>query len=278
MINKRIEQEINKIYNEVFKKIFTPQRIVRLSNGNKRQIERAVMQLKNSDDYKKFAKEFAKKLAQQGLNRQRGIWRKYFKAAKEKHYVGLPVNFKDFEYKVMQNAIKENFKMIKSIPEEVLKLTEHKYIDTMIEQVAKGSIGRNTFKQQLTMHGVKNAKVIARTETAKLQTVITENRAKELGSIAYTWRSSNDKRTRPSHKAMNDVIVFWRTVLEEKPLLDKMYGNAGEFPNCRCDPHPIFDEDDLTKSNYRVYDYRTHSIISMSKQQLVQALKQGFLA
>ena len=278
MINKRIEQEINKIYNEVFKKIFTPQRIVRLSNGNKRQIERAVMQLKNSDDYKKFAKEFAKKLAQQGLNKQRGIWRKYFKAAKEKNYVGLPVNFKDFEYKVMQNAIKENFKMIKSIPEEVLKLTEHKYIDTMIEQVAKGSIGRDTFKKQLAEHGVKNAKVIARTETAKLQTAITENRAKELGSIAYTWRSSNDKRTRPSHKAMNGVIVFWRTALEEKPLLDNMHGNAGEFPNCRCDPHLIFDEDDLTKSNYQVYDYRTHSIISMSKQQLVQILKQGFLA
>ena len=63
----------------------------------------------------------------------------------------------------------------------------------------------------------------------------------------------------------------------EKPLLDNMRGNAGEFPNCRCSPEPIFDENDLTKSNYKVYDYRNHKIINMSKKELIQALQKGSL-
>ena len=47
---------------------------------------------------------------------------------------------------------------------------------------------------------------------------------------------------------MNGVIVFWRPD-NQKPLLDKMRGNAGEFPNCRCTPLPILDENDITESN-----------------------------
>ena len=61
----------------------------------------------------------------------------------------------------------------------------------------------------------------------------------------------------------------------EKPFLDNMYGNAGEFPNCRCSPEPILDERDITKSIYRVYDYRTKKIIQLTKHQLIESLKQG---
>ena len=122
--------------------------------------------------------------------------------------------------------------------------------------------------------GNTHSKVIARTESAKLQTVILENRALDLGSIAYIWLASNDKRTRPSHKAMNGVIVFWNF---NKPLLDNMRGHAGEFPNCRCSPQPIFDEEDLQKPFYKVYDYRNNNIISMNKKDLIEALKRGQL-
>ena len=56
-----------------------------------------------------------------------------------------------------------------------------------------------------------------------------------------------------------------------------MTGHAGEFPNCRCSPNPIMDEDDLTKSNYKVYDYRNDTIIILSKKQLIEALEKGGL-
>jgi hypothetical protein len=77
---------------------------------------------------------------------------------------------------------------------------------------------------------------------------------------------------------MNGVVVFWRTNELEKPRLDNMYGNAGEFPNCRCDPQIIFDENDLDKNNYKVYNYNSHTIINMTKKELINALEKGELS
>lgn len=276
MTSKDIERQINKLYESVFKKIFNKTRTISAIKGKTHDIERAILRLKQSEDYEKFAKEFAKKLAKKGLSKQRGVWRKFFQAAKANHVGVLPDTYKDFELKVLNEVVKNNFKMIKSIPDKVLEVYKHKYTKTLIEEVARGNLSRGAFMKELKSHGHKNAKLIARTETAKLQTVILQNRATELGSVAYIWRASNDKRTRPSHRNMNDVVVFWRE-FEERPLLDNMRGNAGEFPNCRCTPQPIFDEKDLTKSNYRVYDYRTNNIVTMLKSELIEALKRGEL-
>lgn len=277
-MKKDIEKLIQSVYDEAFKKVFTKDRVAQLMKGNRKSIRTACMKLQNMKEYKDLCREISQKLASRGLANERGAWKKFYNAARLKHYFILEPTYKEFELKMMRNAIRRNFKMIRSIPEQLIKLTEHKYIDVLIDQVAKGAIGRGTFYAELKQHGVKNAKVIARTETAKLQTAITQDRATHLGSTAYIWRSSHDRRTRPSHRAMNDVLVFWRNNDEQKPKLDDMFGNAGEFPNCRCSPHPVFDEDDLTASTYKVYDYRSHSIVAMSRQAVLQALKRGAIA
>lgn len=274
--SRAIEKQIEKIYKSVFDKIFTSTRISSAMKGSSSAIHEAVKKLSSSDKYKEFCKEFAAKLAKKGIHRHRALWKKYYDTAKRLHHIVLPNTYKEFELAIMKKAIAHNFKMIKTIPSYMMKIYEHKYTSTLIEQVAKGSIGRNAFIRELRKHGHKNAGVIARTETAKLQTAIDESRAKSLGSVAYIWSSSQDKRTRPSHKAMNKVVVFWRKD-GEKPLLDNMRGNAGEFPNCRCNPLPIFDEVDLTSSSYKVYDYRRDKIINMSRLQLSKAMKNGQL-
>ena len=276
-MSKVIENQINKIYKEVFKKVFTNERTNNLLNNDRVGIEFAITKLKNSNKYNEFCKKFAQALAKKGLNNQKGIWRKYFEAAKASHHIALPKTFKEFENKILMKATAQNFEMIKTIPDKVMEVMNHKYTTTLIEEVAKGKLPRGSFKKELQKHGNKNAGVIARTETAKLQSTILENRALNLGSIAYEWISSNDRRTRPSHREMNGVIVFWRQSNLEQPLLDNMYGNAGCFPNCRCSPNPLFDEEDLKNSNYRVYNYNTHQIVRMSKNELLEALKEGQL-
>lgn len=276
-MSKAIENQINKIYKEVFKKVFTNERTNNLLNNDRVGIEFAIIKLKNSNKYNEFCKKFAQALAKKGLNNQKGIWRKYFEAAKASHHIALPKTFKEFENKILMKATSQNFEMIKTIPDKVMEIMNHKYTTTLIEEVAKGKLPRGSFKKELQKHGNKNAGVIARTETAKLQSTILENRALNLGSIAYEWISSNDRRTRPSHREMNGVIVFWRQSNLEQPLLDNMYGNAGCFPNCRCSPNPLFDEEDLKNSNYRVYNYNTHQIVRMSKNELLEALKEGQL-
>ena len=275
-MNKRTERIINKIYNEVFKKIFNRKRITQASKGQSQNVVSAILQLQNSEQYNKFAEKFAKKLASAGLSNQRGLWKKYYQAAKTRHYVALPDTYSRYELQLLEQAVKHNFKMIKSIPEHVLKTYEQKAIQSVINQIALGKAGRKTFESVLKKHGAKNAKLIARTESAKLQTTIDEYRSTSLGSVCYEWRSSKDKRTRPSHREMNGVIVFWRPD-NQKPLLDKMRGNAGEFPNCRCTPLPILDENDITESKYKVYDYRTDTIINISAKELIKDIQKGGL-
>ena len=273
-MNKRLENQINKIYKKVFNEVLNEKTLTQLTKGNNLAPFLKATMLSSSSKYDKFCEKFSKELAKIGLSQQKGIWRKYFQAAKELHYIALPPTYKQFEYKIMREAIDNNFKMIKSIPQKVLEVVNHKYTSQLIEEVAKGSVPRGSFKSLLEKHGNVNARLIARTEAAKLQTVIMENRATNLGSVAYIWRAANDSRTRPSHKEMNNVVVFWK---HEKPHLDNMIGHAGEFPNCRCTPLPIFDEDDLPKSNLKVYNYNTFKIEKISLEKLLKSLKNNSL-
>lgn len=275
-MNKTIERQITEIYAKVYKEVFTPSNLLQLRNGDTTSIENALANVEVSQKYNDFAEKFAKVLAEKGLRNKRGVWRKFFEAARSRHYIGLPKTWTAFEAKIMTNAITHNFQMIKSIPQRMKEILHHKYTSELIEEVAKGSLPRGSFAEMLKSHGHKQAQLIARTETAKLQTAITEQRSIDLGSICYRWLASRDKRTRPSHKAMNGVIVFWRPD-NERPILDNMQGNAGQFPNCRCDCEPIFDENDLKETSYKVYDYRQFRIITMSRKDLLAAIKRGTL-
>lgn len=273
-MNTSIDRLIQQIYKTVYKQVFTKQNVSALSKGNAQPARNALDLLDLSQKYDEFAKKFAAELTKKGVYGQKGTWKKYYQAAKSKNYVGIPRTLSAYEAQVAKTAIEQNFKMIKTIPSQIKEILGHKYTSTLIQQVLEGKLGRKSFEAQLASHGHKQAKLIARTETAKLQTAILEERATNVGSIVYEWRASHDKRTRPSHKAMDGVIVFWK---KQKPLLDDMRGHAGEFPNCRCTPQPILDEDDLTESWYRVYDYRTDQIRRIGKRELIEAIRQGEL-
>ena len=269
-----IERQIQQLYMTIYKQVFDKQNVNALSVGSRINIEQSMFELTNSDKFNEFAKKFAIALAKRGLNKQRGTWRKFYEAARNARLVGLPSTYQKFEYQQMSNAVQHNFEMIHSVPQRMLEILNHKYTSVLIEEVAKGSTSRGSFARMLKHHGVKQAGVIARTETAKLQTAITKSRSLDLNVLTYTWKSSHDRRTRHSHAEMNNVIVFWRPD-NQKPLLDGMRGDAGEFPNCRCDAQPNVDINDFTESRYRVYDYRTDKIISVGRLQLLNMLERG---
>lgn len=272
-----IERQIQQIYQTVYKQVFKGQNLTALTRNNRQPADVVLSQLEMSQKYDEFAMKFAQALAKKGLRNQKGVWRKYYDAARRSRIIALTKTWSQFEADVMTQAIAHNFTMIKSIPQSMKKVLYHKYTSTLIAEVAKGQLTRGSFARMLAQHGNKQAKLIARTETAKLQTAILENRATQLGSIVYRWLASNDKRTRPSHRQMNGVIVWWQPPNGNKPLLDNMRGSAGEFPNCRCSPEPILDEDDLTDNWYRVYDYNNDTIIRMSRKRLLEAINRGAL-
>ena len=272
---KQCEALVQRIYASVYKKVFTKSNLSAAVNGNRSIIESELLRLSLSDKYNEFCKQFAKKLAKAGLSNHRGVWRKYFEAAKKNQIIAISYTYSKFQKDILKKLIDDNFSMIKSIPQSIMKMYRHKFVDVLFDQTAIGSLSRGSFERQLRRHGAKNAKMIARTETAKLQTAIDRISSTKLGSPCYFWRATKDHRTRQSHKSMEGVIVFWQDSQDNKPLLDNMHGDAGEFPNCRCDVEPIFDERDLTKSTYLVYDYRKHKPVRMSKHAVLDLMDAG---
>lgn len=264
-----VEKEINKIYKKVFNEVFKNNKNLDIDKAKKRLIE-----FSSSKKYEEFCNKFSKELAKKNIKWQKNTWKKLFKIAKKEGIVSLKSTYTDYEKDIMKVAVKKNFKMIKSIPEKIMKVLKEKSIDELINEVALGKTDRGSFKKILEEKKVKNAELIARTETAKLQTAIQKERATNLGSVCYIRKTSNDRRVRKSHREMNNVVVFWRDDENEKPHLDNMYGNAGEFPNCRCDCSSIvLPKVQLTRNSYKVYNYKTEKIEQVSKKKLLEMIE-----
>jgi SPP1 gp7 family putative phage head morphogenesis protein len=84
---------------------------------------------------------------------------------------------------------------------------------------------------------IGRANLIARTETAKAQSAITQARARYVGSDAYTWISANDRDVRPAHKRLAGHVFRW----DDPPIAEEggQRHHPGEFPNCRCYAEPV---------------------------------------
>ena len=112
--------------------------------------------------------------------------------------------------------------------------------------------------------------LISRTETAKASSALTEARCERLSIQWYQWETSQDQRTRASHKNMNGVIVPWSSAPSPEGLIcEKSQGNyhAGEIYNCRCVIIPILTLDDIA---FPARIYWKGAIQVMTKQQFKQ--------
>lgn len=81
------------------------------------------------------------------------------------------------------------------------------------------------------------ATLIARTETSRAASNLTQARAMFAGSTEYIWRTSGDGDVRPTHKAMDGKTVKWDSPPKTDANLDPYHAGCG--PNCRCFPDPI---------------------------------------
>jgi SPP1 gp7 family putative phage head morphogenesis protein len=129
---------------------------------------------------------------------------------------------------VMRALLSEQVTLIKSMPldaaQRVHELTLKGLEDsTRASQIAKEIMRSGDVSKSKAM-------LIARTEVARTGSVLTEERAKHIGSDGYVWQTSRDGDVRQSHKEMQGKLVKW----SDPPTLDGMTGHAGCFPNCRC--------------------------------------------
>jgi SPP1 gp7 family putative phage head morphogenesis protein len=137
----------------------------------------------------------------------------------------------------MLKTVQENASLISSIPLEAARILTGEVLaaqqaGSRADTIAK--MMRSRFPELLK----SRVNLIARTETAKASTALTEARCDELGVEFYIWRTSKDKRVRDSHRKMDGVVVPWaqppspEALIGEASTLGRYH--AGECPNCRC--------------------------------------------
>lgn len=138
-------------------------------------------------------------------------------------------------FQPMLEKFEHNVSLIRNLPEDLG--------DKLKEAYFKGEGLRGSDVEELFTERMKSrARLIIRTESSKINSALTEVRAKSIGLNAYTWLTSEDIKVRASHRLVDGVLFFW----DDPPTLDNMTGHAGEFPNCRCLSAPIFEIDDIT--------------------------------
>jgi SPP1 gp7 family putative phage head morphogenesis protein len=80
------------------------------------------------------------------------------------------------------------------------------------------------------------ATLIARTETARSASVLTQARAEYIGSTHYIWKTAGDARVRENHRKLNNTTQAWADPPESDPPL---HSHPGQIWNCRCLAIPV---------------------------------------
>lgn len=146
---------------------------------------------------------------------------------------------------LLKQYMDENAKLIKSVP-----LNAAKKIEKIVLENLKTGAERAESLTDIVMQIGKlpdsmrsRAKLIARTEIAKMSTGLVKARAVSSDINWYVWRSTHDIRVRSSHKLMDKVLVAWDDPASPEELdgAKKSYGHyhPGEIFNCRCYARPI---------------------------------------
>jgi len=139
--------------------------------------------------------------------------------------------------RAFQEMLAEQVTLIRSIPLEAAQRVHERATQAMVE----GTRFADLIGDIMETGGVaqSRAKLIARTETARTNSVLTQVRAEHVGSDSYIWRTAQDEQVRPDHAKLEGKTILWA----EPPLAgpNQRY-HAGQGPNCRCYPEPILSD------------------------------------
>ena len=138
----------------------------------------------------------------------------------------------------VRELVKQNAELIRSLPLDVAQ-----QVTAQVNREYQAGERFAAF-EQLVPHTIRwKARLVARTETSKASTALTQARAENLGLGWYVWRTSEDARVRPAHRRMDGVLISWN----EPPAPERLIGEknppapyqAGNIYNCRCYPEPL---------------------------------------
>lgn len=155
-----------------------------------------------------------------------------------------PPNAKEEIYRTWE----ANFQTLCMSAESDAKKEISRIVSTAKNEGWSGRQLEKAVKKELPAKYAHRAELIARTESAKLNSEVTRATYREIGGQYYKWMATPDERTRPDHAAMNGVIcsVDDPTVYFEENPDDPLHPvehprtgemcllHPGEDFQCRC--------------------------------------------
>lgn len=152
-----------------------------------------------------------------------------------------PLLDKDIDL-MLKSWISTNVTLIKSIQTDLLD-----QVGVIIESGYRSRLSIPTITDQLkTKFNIsKNrARLIARTETAKLHSDYIKHEHQQLGITEYVWLTTHDERTRTSHRVLDNKICQWvnpltykdseTSRLKNKSSIGGVPLQVGQDFQCRC--------------------------------------------
>lgn len=140
----------------------------------------------------------------------------------------------------VHQAIEANVELIKSIPAQYFD-----HLHKEIDRAWQDGIRWESLAERIAHVGdvtESRIKLIARDQTAKLNSDFNRIRQQSVGIARYIWSTSRDERVRRSHAFLNGKTFRW----DQPPEVDGEPAHPGKPINCRCVPLPVFDLDEIT--------------------------------
>lgn len=129
---------------------------------------------------------------------------------------------------------RRNIALIKALPELAangVARTIEKHKGARVETLARHI-------EEATGASESHARLLARDQTLKLYSQVTQERHQAAGVTEYVWRSSRDERVRERHKALDGT----RQKYSDPPVVDEATGrraHPGDDFQCRCTADPV---------------------------------------
>ena len=176
-----------------------------------------------------------------------------------------------------RQLIAQNAELIRTLPRLIVAKTTA-MIATRQQEGSRAEISVPELLRHVTR--VEAAR-IARTETSKASTALTQARSESLNLNFYVWRTSEDARVRLSHRKMAGVVVAWTDPPDPERLAGEKssagHYNAGNVWNCRCYPETLLSLNQIGWP-HRVFHGGRITVMTLSAFRAVSNLPQPLAA
>jgi SPP1 gp7 family putative phage head morphogenesis protein len=145
---------------------------------------------------------------------------------------------------VMRELMAAQVDLITSLPLEAAQRVH----ELAIRGISEGERHQKLIEMIMATGEVTKARatLIARTETARTSSTLTEARARYVGSPGYIWRTMKDESVRHLHVQLEGQYIRW-----DNPPVSGERGeraHAGCIYNCRCYPEVVFYDLDMRQA------------------------------